>query len=126
MKPTPPGWPRISSGIWYEDPRAAIDDINPHAITDNTQGIIAAAPQQGISAFARNQRIGPGPAFQNVIPRTAIQHVVRALPGSIVDRNSKALGFRAGMSATIRVAICYPRRDAKVEISRSRGNDQLY
>ncbi|MEQ9077561.1 MAG: VOC family protein [Sandaracinaceae bacterium] len=25
MKPTPPGWPRISSGIWYEDPRAAID-----------------------------------------------------------------------------------------------------
>ena len=25
MKPTPPGWPRISSGIWYEDPVAAID-----------------------------------------------------------------------------------------------------
>jgi uncharacterized glyoxalase superfamily protein PhnB len=25
MKPTPPGWPRISSGIWYEDPAAAID-----------------------------------------------------------------------------------------------------
>lgn len=25
MKPTPPGWPRISTGIWYEDPRAAID-----------------------------------------------------------------------------------------------------
>jgi uncharacterized glyoxalase superfamily protein PhnB len=25
MKPTPPGWPRISSAIYYEDPRAAID-----------------------------------------------------------------------------------------------------
>jgi uncharacterized glyoxalase superfamily protein PhnB len=25
MKPTPPGWPRISTGIWYEDPAAAID-----------------------------------------------------------------------------------------------------
>lgn len=25
MKPTPAGWPRISTGIWYEDPRAAID-----------------------------------------------------------------------------------------------------
>jgi uncharacterized glyoxalase superfamily protein PhnB len=25
MKPTPPGWPRISTGIWYEDPKAAID-----------------------------------------------------------------------------------------------------
>lgn len=25
MKPTPPGWPRISTGIWYDDPVAAID-----------------------------------------------------------------------------------------------------
>jgi uncharacterized glyoxalase superfamily protein PhnB len=25
MKPPPPGWPRISSGIWYDDPVAAID-----------------------------------------------------------------------------------------------------
>jgi uncharacterized glyoxalase superfamily protein PhnB len=25
MKPTPPGWPRISTGIWYDDPGAAID-----------------------------------------------------------------------------------------------------
>lgn len=25
MEPTPPGWPRISIGIWYEDPAAAID-----------------------------------------------------------------------------------------------------
>jgi len=25
MKPTPPGWPRISAGLWYEDPAAAID-----------------------------------------------------------------------------------------------------
>lgn len=25
MKATPPGWPRISSAIWYEDPRAAIE-----------------------------------------------------------------------------------------------------
>ena len=25
MKPTPKGWPRISSSIFYEDPRAAID-----------------------------------------------------------------------------------------------------
>ena len=25
MKPTPSGWPRISSGIWYEEPRAAIE-----------------------------------------------------------------------------------------------------
>ena len=25
MKPTPPGWPRISTGIWYDDPAAAID-----------------------------------------------------------------------------------------------------
>lgn len=25
MKPTPEGWPRISTGIWYEDPGAAID-----------------------------------------------------------------------------------------------------
>ncbi|MFO0554031.1 MAG: VOC family protein [Polyangiaceae bacterium] len=25
MKPTPPGWPRISSSLYYEDPRAAID-----------------------------------------------------------------------------------------------------
>ncbi|MEK6304117.1 MAG: VOC family protein [Acidobacteriota bacterium] len=25
MKPTPPGWPRISSGVWYEDPAKAID-----------------------------------------------------------------------------------------------------
>jgi uncharacterized glyoxalase superfamily protein PhnB len=25
MKPAPPGWPRISTGIWYDDPAAAID-----------------------------------------------------------------------------------------------------
>lgn len=25
MKPTPPGWPRISSSLYYEDPHAAID-----------------------------------------------------------------------------------------------------
>jgi uncharacterized glyoxalase superfamily protein PhnB len=25
MKPTPPGWPRISTGIWYDDPASAID-----------------------------------------------------------------------------------------------------
>jgi uncharacterized glyoxalase superfamily protein PhnB len=25
MKPTPSGWPRISTGIWYDDPKAAID-----------------------------------------------------------------------------------------------------
>jgi len=25
MKPTPPGWPRISSSVFYDDPRAAID-----------------------------------------------------------------------------------------------------
>jgi uncharacterized glyoxalase superfamily protein PhnB len=25
MKPTPPGWPRISVALYYEDPRAAID-----------------------------------------------------------------------------------------------------
>lgn len=25
MKPTPPGWPRISSALYYEDPAAAID-----------------------------------------------------------------------------------------------------
>jgi uncharacterized glyoxalase superfamily protein PhnB len=25
MKPTPPGWPRISSALYYDDPRAAID-----------------------------------------------------------------------------------------------------
>jgi uncharacterized glyoxalase superfamily protein PhnB len=25
MKPTPPGWPRISSAVFYLDPRAAID-----------------------------------------------------------------------------------------------------
>ena len=25
MKPTPPGWPRISSSIYYDDPAAAID-----------------------------------------------------------------------------------------------------
>jgi uncharacterized glyoxalase superfamily protein PhnB len=25
MKPTPPGWPRISPAIYYPDPRAAID-----------------------------------------------------------------------------------------------------
>jgi uncharacterized glyoxalase superfamily protein PhnB len=25
MKPTPAGWPRISSAVFYEDPRAAID-----------------------------------------------------------------------------------------------------
>ena len=25
MKPAPPGWPRISSAIYYEDPKAAID-----------------------------------------------------------------------------------------------------
>lgn len=25
MKPTPPGWPRMSATLYYEDPRAAID-----------------------------------------------------------------------------------------------------
>jgi len=25
MKPTPAGWPRISAGLWYEDPAASID-----------------------------------------------------------------------------------------------------
>ena len=25
MRPTPPGWPRISTGIFYQDPAAAID-----------------------------------------------------------------------------------------------------
>jgi uncharacterized glyoxalase superfamily protein PhnB len=25
MKPTPPGWPRICIGLWYEDPALAID-----------------------------------------------------------------------------------------------------
>lgn len=25
MRPTPPGWPRISSSLYYDDPRAAID-----------------------------------------------------------------------------------------------------
>jgi uncharacterized glyoxalase superfamily protein PhnB len=25
MKPTPPGWPRISSSLYYEDPASAID-----------------------------------------------------------------------------------------------------
>jgi len=25
MKPTPPGWPRISSALYYDDPRAAIE-----------------------------------------------------------------------------------------------------
>ncbi|MEK6408759.1 MAG: VOC family protein [Acidobacteriota bacterium] len=25
MKPTPPGWPRISSAVWYQDPAKAID-----------------------------------------------------------------------------------------------------
>lgn len=25
MKPTPPGWPRISSSVYYDDPHAAID-----------------------------------------------------------------------------------------------------
>ncbi len=25
MKPTPPGWPRISSSLFYDEPRAAID-----------------------------------------------------------------------------------------------------
>lgn len=25
MKPTPPGWPRVSVSIYYEDPRSAID-----------------------------------------------------------------------------------------------------
>src|SRR4051812_32302010 len=25
MKPTPPGWPRMSSSIFYDDPRTAID-----------------------------------------------------------------------------------------------------
>jgi uncharacterized glyoxalase superfamily protein PhnB len=25
MKPTPPGWPRISSAVWYEKPAEAID-----------------------------------------------------------------------------------------------------
>lgn len=25
MKPTPPGWPRMSSALYYDDPRAAID-----------------------------------------------------------------------------------------------------
>ena len=25
MKPTPPGWPRISSALYYDDPHAAID-----------------------------------------------------------------------------------------------------
>lgn len=25
MKPAPPGWPRISSAIYYDDPKAAID-----------------------------------------------------------------------------------------------------
>jgi|SRR5690606_26157185 len=25
MKPTPAGWPRISSAIWYDDPASAID-----------------------------------------------------------------------------------------------------
>lgn len=25
MKPTPPGWPRISTSMYYDDPRAAID-----------------------------------------------------------------------------------------------------
>jgi uncharacterized glyoxalase superfamily protein PhnB len=25
MKPTPPGWPRLSSSLYYDDPRAAID-----------------------------------------------------------------------------------------------------
>jgi uncharacterized glyoxalase superfamily protein PhnB len=25
MKPTPPGWPRVSASLYYDDPRAAID-----------------------------------------------------------------------------------------------------
>jgi uncharacterized glyoxalase superfamily protein PhnB len=25
MKPTPPGWPRMSASVFYDDPRAAID-----------------------------------------------------------------------------------------------------
>ncbi len=25
MKPTPSGWPRLSSSVFYDDPRAAID-----------------------------------------------------------------------------------------------------
>jgi uncharacterized glyoxalase superfamily protein PhnB len=25
MKPTPPGWPRISSAVWYQDPAKAIE-----------------------------------------------------------------------------------------------------
>jgi uncharacterized glyoxalase superfamily protein PhnB len=25
MKPTPPGWPRLSASVYYDDPRAAID-----------------------------------------------------------------------------------------------------
>lgn len=25
MKPSPPGWPRISSGVWRQDPAKAID-----------------------------------------------------------------------------------------------------
>jgi uncharacterized glyoxalase superfamily protein PhnB len=25
MKPTPPGWPRMSAGVFYDDPAAAID-----------------------------------------------------------------------------------------------------
>lgn len=25
MKPTPPGWPRISSAVWYDEPKAAIE-----------------------------------------------------------------------------------------------------
>jgi len=29
MKPSPPGWPRISSGVWYEDPAKAIDWLWP-------------------------------------------------------------------------------------------------
>lgn len=27
MKPTPPGWPRMSASLYYQDPRAAIDWI---------------------------------------------------------------------------------------------------
>lgn len=27
MKPTPPGWPRLSLGMYYDDPRAAIDFV---------------------------------------------------------------------------------------------------
>ena len=49
MKPTPPGWPRISSALFYLDPAAAIDwlcrafGFERHLVVPDEQGGVAHA-----------------------------------------------------------------------------------